>query len=392
MGAVSSVRFAHYKLPRIRYQYRRLSAGVRPASSSDLRIERPISKAYKDAGVDIAAGNALVDAIKPLARATSRPGADGDLGGFGGLFDLKALDYRDPLLVSATDGVGTKLKLAIDCGRHDTIGIDLVAMCVNDLAVHGAEPLFFLDYFATAQLDAAVARSVIAGIADGCKSAECALIGGETAEMPGLYRAGDYDLAGFAVGIVERENLLPDRAAISPGDMVLGLASDGVHANGFALVRRVLEKTGADLGEPAPFASSIPLADALLCPTRIYVSACARARHAVKAFAHITGGGIVENLERVLPAGTRARIDGARWPSQPVFRWLQRSGGIDPAEMFRTFNCGIGMAIIAAPNAAAELREQLNAAGETVHVIGEIVAGAEPPTVVVQDMDAPWRA
>ena len=357
-----------------------------------MRIEVLISTRYKDAGVDVAAGNALVDAIKPLARATRRLGADGDLGGFGGLFDLRALGYRDPLLVAATDGVGTKLKLAIEMGRHYTIGIDLVAMCVNDLVVHGAEPLFFLDYFATAHLDGEVARSVIAGIADGCRTAGCALIGGETAEMPGIYQPGDYDLAGFAVGIVERDEAMPRAAAaISPGDTVLGIASDGIHANGFSLVRRVLDALDAKLGSPAPFQSPDRLGDCLLNPTRIYVSACRHARQSVKAYAHITGGGIIGNLARVLPASCTAQIQGEDWPVQPIFRWLRQTGEIAPLEMFETFNCGVGMAAIVAPDAVERVGDGLREDGQTVHVIGRIVArGDDGQAVVIRDPDAPW--
>jgi len=330
---------------------------------------------YKAAGVDIDAGNALVEAIKPLARATARPGAEAALGGFGGLFDLRAAGFRDPLLVAATDGVGTKLKVAIAAGRHQGVGIDLVAMCVNDLVVQGAEPLFFLDYFATGKLDGAQAQEVVRGIAKGCKIAGCALIGGETAEMPGLYAAGDYDLAGFAVGAVEREAVLSGEA-VREGDVVLGLESDGVHANGFSLVRRIVEAEGRDPAEPAPFDPSRRLDEALLTPTRIYVKAClaAIAAGGVRALAHITGGGLVENLPRVVPDGLAARLTGGSWPVPPVFAWLAAAGGVPAAEMLRTFNCGIGMAVIVEPARADEAADRLAAAGERVHRIGRVVA------------------
>ncbi len=337
---------------------------------------RPNRISYKDAGVDIDAGNALVEAIKPLAKATARPGAEAALGGFGGLFDLKAAGFRDPLLVAATDGVGTKLKVAIGAGRHDSIGIDLVAMCVNDLVVQGAEPLFFLDYFATGRLDGAQAEAVVRGIAKGCEVAGCALIGGETAEMPGLYGAGDYDLAGFAVGAVEREAVLTG-AAVAEGDVILGLESDGLHANGFSLVRRIVEAEGAELSGPAPFDPERRLDEALLTPTRIYVKPClaAIAAGGVHALAHITGGGLVENLPRVIPDGLAARIDGLSWPVPPVFRWLARAGGVAPGEMLRTFNCGIGMAAVVDPGRAEAVAAALAEAGERVHRIGRIVPG-----------------
>jgi len=340
-----------------------------------------IATTYKDAGVDIAAGDALVGDLRPLAAATARPGVTGDLGGFGALFDLAALDYQDPILVAATDGVGTKLRLAIDSGRHDAIGVDLVAMCVNDLVVQGAEPLFFLDYYATAQLEPAVARAVIAGIAEGCRRAGCALIGGETAEMPGLYRAGDYDLAGFAVGAVERAGLLP--RGVAAGDVVLGLAADGVHANGFSLVRRLLERAGLSLDDPAPFAPGASAAEALLAPTRIYVTACraAIAAGGVRALAHITGGGLPGNLPRVVPDGLVAELD-AVWPAHPVFGWLAEVGNVAPDEMLRTFNCGVGMVLIVAPERAEAIVEVLDAAGETVSRIGIIAAGDGPAVTV----------
>ena len=302
----------------------------------------PIS--YRDAGVDIDAGNALVEAIKPLAKATRRAGADADLGGFGALFDLKRAGFKDPILVAANDGVGTKLKIAIETGLHDTIGIDLVAMCVNDLLAQGAEPLFFLDYFATGKLDVDVARSVIAGIADGCKQAGCALIGGETAEMPGMYTGKDYDLAGFAVGAVERGQILP-RADVVAGDVLIGLPSSGVHSNGYSLVRRLVSEAKLSWDAPAPFDASKTMAEALLVPTRIYVKPVLKAIRetgGVKALAHITGGGLSENLPRVLPDGIAAHVDLGTWQAPAVFGWLQQAGRLDDAEMLRTFNCGIG--------------------------------------------------
>ena len=332
---------------------------------------------YRAAGVDIDAGDALVDRIKPLARATDRPGVLGGIGGFGALFDPKAAGFRDPVLVSSTDGVGTKLRLAIDTGRHDSIGIDLVAMCVNDLVVQGAEPLFFLDYFATGQLSVEQAARVIAGIAEGCRLAGCALAGGETAEMPGMYAAGDYDLAGFAVGAAERGSLLPKD--VTPGDTVLGLASSGVHSNGFSLVRRIVESAGVGWDAPAPFAASgsgATLGEVLLAPTRLYVRSLLALHRTglMKAAAHITGGGLPGNLPRVLPAGTSAELDAGAWPLPPVFAWLARTGGIAAPEMLRVFNCGIGMAVITADPDKA--RAVLEAAGETVFVIGRLAAAA----------------
>jgi phosphoribosylformylglycinamidine cyclo-ligase len=335
---------------------------------------------YAQAGVDIEAGDALVEAIKPLARATSRSGVLGGLGGFGALFDLRAAGFTDPVLVSTTDGVGTKLKIAIDHGLHDTVGIDLVAMCVNDLIVQGAEPLFFLDYFATGSLDVAAAQRVIAGIAEGCRRSGCALVGGETAEMPGMYHGGDYDLAGFAVGAAERGTLLP--RGVAPGDVVLGLGSSGVHSNGFSLVRRVAAQAGVPLDGPAPFAKGVSLAEALMVPTRLYVLPVLALHRAglLKAAAHITGGGLPGNLPRALPAGTVAKLDAARWDVPPVFSWLARAGGIAAEEMLRVFNCGIGMTLIVAPEHEAEARAILEApildgSGETVFTIGRIEAG-----------------
>ncbi len=330
---------------------------------------------YADAGVDIDAGNRLVDAIGPIAKSTARPGADAALGGFGGLFDLSAAGYGDPLLVAATDGVGTKLRLAVETGIHDTIGVDLVAMCVNDLVVQGAEPLFFLDYFSTADLDVGVARQVVDGIAQGCRAAGAALIGGETAEMPGLYASGDYDLAGFAVGAVERDLLLPS-GDLKAGDVVLGLASSGVHSNGFSLVRMIAEREQRNWGDPAPFAPERSLAKALLEPTRIYVEpvlAAIRKTGAVRAAAHITGGGLTENLPRVLPDPLAARIDLSAIPLPAVFGWLQSGGGVARDEMLRTFNCGVGMALVVDAQAADQVRETLIDKGETVFELGELV-------------------
>ncbi len=336
---------------------------------------------YRDAGVDIDAGNALVEAIKPLARQTSRTGTDAALGGFGGLFDLKAAGFEDPVLVAATDGVGTKLRIALDCKRHDTVGIDLVAMCVNDLVVQGAEPLFFLDYFACGQLDAAVAKSVVAGIAEGCRLAGCALIGGETAEMPGMYSDADYDLAGFAVGAAERGTLLNGDEAAN-GDTVLGLMSSGVHSNGYSLVRKVVANSGLHWSDEAPFEAGKSLADCLLTPTRIYVKSCLAALKSggVHGFSHITGGGLPENLPRIIGDDLAVELQNGSWPTLPVFGWLASEGEISPAEMQRTFNCGIGMAVIANPDAAGKIRVTLEALGETVFEIGRISArGSGPP-------------
>ena len=343
---------------------------------------------YRTAGVDIEAGDALVEMIKPLAKATGRSGVMGSLGGFGALFDLKAAGFSDPVLISTTDGVGTKLKIAIETGSHDTVGIDLVAMCVNDLVVQGAEPLFFLDYFATGRLSVEQARTVIAGIASGCKEAGCALVGGETAEMPGMYASGDYDLAGFAVGAAERDGVLPQ--PLAAGDTVLGLASSGVHSNGFSLVRRVVDASGRRWTDPAPFAPDQTLGRALMTPTRIYVRAILALHRAglLKAAAHITGGGLPGNLPRVLPAGMTAVLSPA-WPVPPVFGWLARTGGIAAAEMLRVFNCGVGAALVVSDPDAAIL--ELRAAGETVSRIGVIEAVAGPAAVRI-DLPTGWPA
>ena len=342
--------------------------------------QKPLT--YADAGVSIAAGNALVKAIAPLAKATARPGANAELGGFGGFFDLKAAGFEDPLLVAANDGVGTKLKLAIDTGRHEGVGIDLVAMCANDLIVQGAEPLFFLDYFATGKLDAAVAEAVVASIAEGCKQAGCALIGGETAEMPGMYAEGDYDLAGFCVGAVERSQALTGNA-IQPGDVILGLASSGVHSNGFSLVRRLVADKGWKIDRPALFDHDRLLGDALLEPTRIYVKSLLPLVRAgqVKGLAHITGGGLLENIPRVLPYDCHANVDAATWTLPRIFGFLQAGGAVEPGELARTFNCGIGMVAIVAPDLAQTVAEALSEAGETVHRIGRIDAGRRGCTV-----------
>jgi phosphoribosylformylglycinamidine cyclo-ligase len=336
---------------------------------------------YRDSGVDIDAGNALVEAIKGIAKSTRRTGADADLGGFGGLFDLKRAGFRDPVLVAANDGVGTKLRIAIDTGRHATIGIDLVAMCVNDLVVQGAEPLFFLDYFAVGKLDVTTATAVVSGIGEGCRQAGCALIGGETAEMPGHYKGDDYDLAGFAVGAVERGEILP-RPDVEIGDIIIGLPSSGVHSNGYSLVRRLASEEKLGWDAPAPFAPGTSLADALLEPTRIYVKPVLAAIEAnggamdgpIKALAHITGGGLSENLPRVLPPTVAAAIDLTSWRAPPVFDWLARAGRLPAAEMLRTFNCGIGMIVVVAKAGADAVIGSLEAAGERPVVIGEITA------------------
>ena len=333
---------------------------------------------YAAAGVDIDAGNRMVELIKPLLRKTARPGADAEIGGFGGLFDLKAASFSDPILVAATDGVGTKVKIAVETSRHDTIGIDLVAMSVNDLIVQGAEPLFFLDYFACGKLDPAVGAAVVKGIAAACRESGCALIGGETAEMPGVYQGGDYDLAGFAVGAVARKDVLP-RNDIAVGDVVIGLGSTGVHSNGFSLVRDVVASSGLTWDKPAPFEPSRSLGEALLTPTRLYVRSCLaaiRQTGSVKALAHITGGGFVENIPRVLPQGLAVSLDLGHVPVLPVFKWLASSGKIGEAEMLRTFNCGIGMVAVLDRNASDAASALLTAGGETVARLGEIVAAS----------------
>ncbi|MGD9739496.1 MAG: phosphoribosylformylglycinamidine cyclo-ligase [Bauldia sp.] len=339
---------------------------------------------YADAGVDIDAGNRLVDLIKPAVKSTRRAGSDAVIGGFGGLFDLKAAGFSDPVLVATTDGVGTKVKIAAETGRHETIGIDLVAMCVNDLIVQGAEPLFFLDYYATGKLEPEVAAQVVSGIAEGCRQAGAALIGGETAEMPGLYSGKDYDLAGFAVGAAERDRLLP-RPDIAPGDVILGIASSGVHSNGYSLVRRLVSGAGLYWDNVAPFDGSKTLGEALIEPTRIYVRpvlSVLRETTGIKALAHITGGGLTENIPRVLPDGVVARINLAKIDLLPVFAWLRQVGSIEEAEMLRTFNCGIGMVVVVAAAEADAVQAALIRAGETVDDIGVIEAASGASRVV----------
>jgi phosphoribosylformylglycinamidine cyclo-ligase len=370
--------------------------GLYPSAREDAISTTPnnTGDAYKDAGVDIDAGAALVDAIKPLAKATARVGADAGLGGFGALFDLKAAGFKDPILVASTDGVGTKLKIAIAAGKHDTIGIDLVAMSVNDLVVQGAEPLFFLDYFATGKLDVAAGRDIVAGIAEGCRQAGCALIGGETAEMPGMYAGKDYDLAGFAVGAVERGQILTG-ADVAAGDVILGLASSGVHSNGYSLVRRIVEKAGLSYADEAPFAPGTSLGEALLTPTRIYVKPVLAAVRAgmVKALAHITGGGLTDNIPRVLPEGLGVALDATAWPLLPVFRWMAESAAISDDDLARTFNCGIGMVVIASADKADEAQRILSEAGEAVYRIGEVQpAIGDVDLVIIDRVDTAWHA
>src|ERR1700751_947853 len=346
--------------------------------------ERRNGLTYADSGVDIDAGNRLVDLIKPMVRATARPGTEAEIGGFGGLFDLKAAGFKDPVLVAATDGVGTKVKIAIDTGLHGGIGIDLVAMSVNDLVVQGAEPLFFLDYFACGKLEPDATASIVAGIAEGCRESGCALIGGETAEMPGLYKDGDYDLAGFAVGAAERGTLLP-RPDIEAGDPVIGLASSGVPSNGFLLGRKIVERSGVGLEAPAPFAPVMTLGAALLTPTRLYVKSCLRAIRetgAVKGLAHITGGGFTDNIPRVLPKHLGVAIDLSRVAVLPVFKWLAEQGGVVELELLRTFNCGIGMIAIVKADAADAVSEVLTASGESVALLGEVIQAAGEHRVV----------
>jgi phosphoribosylformylglycinamidine cyclo-ligase len=355
-----------------------------------MRLQEPLlvsssdknSLSYRDAGVDIDAGDALVEAIKPLAKRTMRPGVLGGLGGFGALFEIPPGRYREPVLVSGTDGVGTKLKLAIDLNKHDTIGIDLVAMCVNDVLVQGAEPLFFLDYFATGHLDVPTATSIIGGIAKGCELAGAALVGGETAEMPGMYAAGDYDLAGFCVGVVEKSKII-DGTAVKPGDVLIGLASSGCHSNGYSLVRKIIEHQQARLD--APFAGQT-LGETLLAPTRIYVKPLLNllGQVPVHALAHITGGGLPGNIPRVLPEGARAVINARAWPRPAVFDWLQKGGNVADDEMYRTFNCGLGMVLAVAAADAEKTLAILNAAGETAYIVGQVETHAGGEQVVIQ--------
>jgi phosphoribosylformylglycinamidine cyclo-ligase len=338
---------------------------------------------YKDSGVDIDAGNALVEAIKPMVKSTRRPGADADLGGFGGLFDLKAAGFKDPVLVAANDGVGTKLMIAIESGLHTTIGIDLVAMCVNDLVVQGAEPLFFLDYFATGKLDVEVAKAVVAGIAEGCRQSGCALIGGETAEMPGMYGRGHYDLGGFAVGAVERDEILPS-SAIAVGDVLIGLPSSGVHSNAFSLVRRLIAEEHLDWAHTAPWQADTSVAEALLAPTRLYVKPLLAAIRttggsghsgAIRGLAHITGGGLSENIPRVIPTGLAAHVDLSQIKVQPVFGWMRKAGRLDEENMLRTFNCGVGMIVIATEARTDDVLSALRTAGEHPVLLGYVEPG-----------------
>jgi phosphoribosylaminoimidazole synthetase len=338
--------------------------------------DRPNGLTYAQAGVDIDAGNELVERIKPLAKSTRRPGAEASLGGFGALFDLKAAGYDDPLLVTTTDGVGTKLKVAIETGIHDTVGIDLVAMCVNDLLAQGAEPLMFLDYYATGKLDVDAAAAVVAGIAEGCRHAGCALVGGETAEMPGMYAEGDYDMAGFCVGAVDRDKVIPRFDRQKAGDVLVGLASSGPHSNGYSLVRRIVERSGLNWDAPAPFAAGKTLAQALLAPTRIYIKTVLPYLKAgrISGLAHITGGGLIENPPRAIAPGLVARFDWDAWSPPPVFEWLQQVGGVSDLEMRRTFNCGVGLMLIVDPNDLPDVLEGLVRAEEDAFVIGELAS------------------
>ncbi|MEW5684317.1 MAG: phosphoribosylformylglycinamidine cyclo-ligase [Pseudomonadota bacterium] len=336
--------------------------------------ERPNGLTYAQAGVDIDAGNALVERIKPLAKSTRRAGAEASLGGFGALFDLKAAGYDDPLLVTTTDGVGTKLKVAIETGIHDTVGIDLVGMCVNDLLAQGAEPLMFLDYYATGKLDVEAAAAVVAGIAEGCRQANCALVGGETAEMPGMYSEGDYDMAGFCVGAVDRDKVIPRLGDQQPGDILVGLASSGPHSNGYSLIRRIVERSGLTWDAPAPFAKGKTLAQALLEPTRIYIRTVLPHLKAgrIKGLAHITGGGLIENPPRAIADGLVPRFDWNAWALPPVFEWLAQTGGVSEHEMRRTFNCGVGLVLIVDPHDLPDVLEGLVRDGEEAFVVGEL--------------------
>ncbi|UTW53886.1 phosphoribosylformylglycinamidine cyclo-ligase [Kordiimonas sp. SCSIO 12610] len=354
-------------------------------------MDKGSSYTYQSAGVDIDAGEKLVDNIKPLAASTKRSGADADLGGFGGLFDLKAAGFNDPILVAATDGVGTKLKVALEARQHATVGIDLVAMCVNDLVVQGAEPLFFLDYMATGELDVDQMTSVVAGIAEGCKQAGCVLIGGETAEMPGMYNGKDYDLAGFSVGAAERGTMI-DGSNVTAGDVLIGLKSSGIHSNGYSLVRRIIDDKGYNYQSPAPFDEKTSLGEALLTPTRIYVKSCmalVKAGYA-KAFSHITGGGFLENVPRVMPENTLAKIDSSAWDLLSIYSWLQNEGNIETREMARTFNCGIGMVIVVSQENADAALELLSKAGEDAVIIGSIEAGDGKPKCEVSGKAGTW--
>lgn len=348
--------------------------------------------AYKDAGVDIEAGDELVERIKPMAKSTNRSGTMGGLGGFGAFFDVKAAGFVDPVMISSTDGVGTKIRVAIDCGSHDTVGIDLVAMCVNDLIVQGGEPLFFLDYFASSKLDVDVAERVVAGIAEGCRQAGCALIGGETAEMPSMYEEGDYDLAGFSVGAVERSRILTG-SDIQAGDMVLGLAASGCHSNGYSLVRKIVKDQGLKYSDAAPYDTSRNLGKDLLTPTRIYIKSILpvlKETDMIKGLANITGGGLIENIPRVIPDGLAVDLDAASWELPAVFKWLKACGNIENEDLARTLNCGIGMVAVVRENDAAELMARLTEAGEEVFPIGKIVAEDRAQCVQISNMET-WN-
>lgn len=358
--------------------------------SSQANGRRTNGLTYKDAGVDIDAGTALVEAIKPLAKSTMRPGADSALGGFGGLFDLAACGYNDPVLVACNDGVGTKVLVAMEAGKHDTVGIDLVAMCVNDLVVQGAEPLFFLDYFATGKLSVDDAADVIDGIAAGCRDAGCALIGGETAEMPGLYGENEYDLAGFSVGAVERNKILPQ--GVSEGDVVIGLPSSGFHSNGYSLIRKVVELHGLSYGDPAPDDPSQTLGHRLLTPTRIYVKSCLSLvrQELVHGFAHITGGGLIENIPRVLPNDLAVSLESNAFTLPPIMAWIANAGGLSAGEMARTFNCGIGMVAMVGNDDADKAMDILCNAGEQPVELGHVVKRADGPSVLLDDLTTAW--
>lgn len=350
--------------------------------------------AYKQAGVDVDAGNALVEAIKPAAKASQRPGVMAGLGGFGALFDPKAAGFKDPILVATTDGVGTKLKIAIDTGKHEGIGQDLVAMCVNDLIVQGAEPLFFLDYFATGKLDVNHAATIVGSIAKACQDVGCALIGGETAEMPGMYAKGDYDLGGFSVGAVERGQQITGEHIVE-GDVVLGLASSGVHSNGFSLVRKIVADAGVALEAPAPFDTNRTLAEILLEPTKLYVRSLLsviKSGSTIKGLAHITGGGLTDNIPRVLPDGLGVRLDAGAWPILPVMKWMAKKAGLTTADMALTFNCGIGMVVVVAASDAPSIKGALTQAGETVYTIGSVVKATGDDLVVIDNAEQNWMS
>ncbi len=350
------------------------------------------ANAYKEAGVDIAAGDALVEKIKPFAKSTNRSGTMGGLGGFGALFDTKAAGFKDPVLVSSTDGVGTKLRIAIDANQHNTVGIDLVAMCVNDILVQGAEPLFFLDYFASSSLNVETAAAVIKGIAEGCLQAGCALIGGETAEMPSMYEKGDYDLAGFSVGAVERERVLTGET-ISAGDIVIGIASSGVHSNGYSLVRKIVADNNFSYSDACPFGLSPTLGESLLLPTKIYVRALLpliKQGYLIKGLAHITGGGLTENIPRVLPDGLGVVLDATTWSFHPIFKWLKKYGHLTNDDLAVTYNCGLGMVVIVPANAVETVCKSINESGETATVIGTVVQTDSENRVLINHMDTEW--